>query len=90
MFAMAKKPTSQVPPKSFELAIEELEQILSDMEGDSVGLEESLGKYERGTYLLQWCRDVLGEAEKKIEVLSKGPAGEIVSTPLDEADDPEA
>ena len=87
---MAKKPAPQVAPKSFELAIEELERILSEMEGDGVGLEESLEKYERGTYLLQWCRGVIGEAEKKIEVLSRGPGGEVVSMPLDEEDDPEA
>lgn len=86
---MAKKPTTQAVPKSFETAIAELEQILTDMENDSVGLEESLGKYERGTFLLQWCRGVLGEAEKKIETLSQGPAGELESTPLD-PEDPDA
>ena len=87
---MAKRPAPQVAPKSFELAISELEQILTDMEDEQVGLEESLGKYERGTYLLQWCRGVLGEAERKIEVMSRGPDGQVESTPLDEADDPEA
>jgi len=42
---MARK--TQVPPKSFEEALRELEQILSDIEAGELGLEESLVKYER-------------------------------------------
>ena len=37
---MARK--SQPPPKSFEDALAELEQILSDIEGGEVPLEQSL------------------------------------------------
>lgn len=66
---MAKK--SQPPPKNFEEALQELEQILADIEGGQVGLEESLVKYERGTFLIQHCRGVLSTAEKQIEILSK-------------------
>jgi exodeoxyribonuclease VII small subunit len=89
---MAKKTNAPVPPKTFEAAVAELEQILADMESDSVGLEESLAKYERGTFLLQWCRGLLGDAEKKIEALSQGPGGALESTPIDsdDSDDPEA
>lgn len=81
---MAKKPTAQPTPQSFELAVSELESILSAMEGDEVGLEESLIKYERGTFLLQWCRGVLGEAEKKIQLITQGADGKLATTPLKE------
>jgi exodeoxyribonuclease VII small subunit len=74
---MAKKP--QPPPKSFEDALEELEQILGQIEQGQVGLEESLAKYERGTFLIQHCRGVLQGAEKQIELLSKGPARPTVA-----------
>jgi len=77
---MAKK--NQTPPKTFEEAISELEQVLSDIESGQVGLEESLIKYERGTFLIQYCRGVLAGAEKQIELLSKTPDGEIASQPL--------
>lgn len=77
---MAKK--NQTPPKTFEEAIAELEQILSDIESGQVGLEESLVKYERGTFLIQHCRGVLSGAEKQIELLSKSPEGELASQPL--------
>lgn len=84
---MAKKPTVQSVPQTFELAIAELESILSSMEGDQIGLEESLVKYERGTFLLQWCRGVLGEAEKKIQLISQGAGGNLVAAPLEMQDD---
>ena len=77
---MAKK--QQSPPKSFEEALGELEQILSDIEGGEVGLEESLVKYERGTFLIGHCRGVLNRAEKQIELLSKAPDGELEAQPL--------
>ena len=78
---MARK--TQSPPKSFEEALAELEQILADIEGGQVGLEESLVKYERGTFLIQHCRGVLGSAEKQIELLSKAADGGLGSVPLE-------
>ena len=79
---MGKK--NQTPPKTFEEALRELEQILSEIEGGEVGLEESLAKYERGTFLIQHCRTVLGAAEKQIELLSKAPDGTLQSEPADD------
>jgi exodeoxyribonuclease VII small subunit len=80
---MAK--TKQATPKTFEEAITELETILSEMERGEVPLEESLTRYERGNYLLQYCRQVLGKAEEQIEALTK--ANETAA-PASE-DDPE-
>ena len=77
---MAKK--TQVPPRSFEEALAELEQILAEIEGGALGLEESLVKYERGNFLIHHCRGVLNTAEKQIELLSKSADGGITSTPL--------
>ena len=77
---MAKK--NQVAPKSFEEAIAELERILTEMEGGQVGLEESLAKYERGTFLIRHCRGVLSVAEKQIEILSKSEDGGIQAEPM--------
>jgi len=87
---MPKKPDTS-PPKSFESALAELEKILADIEGGTVGLEESLDKYERGNFLIQHCRGILNGAEKKIELLSKAEDGSLQSQPLevdgDEQDD---
>jgi exodeoxyribonuclease VII small subunit len=75
---------TQTPPKSFEDALQELEQILADMEGGQVGLEESLVKYERGSFLIRHCRTVLSSAEKQIEILNQTPDGSLVSEPIPE------
>jgi len=80
---MSKK-ANQTPPKSFEDALRELEQILSEIESGNVGLEESLAKYERGNFLIHHCRGVLNGAEKQIELLSKAPDGEIKAEPIDD------
>lgn len=78
---MAKK--AQPIPKNFEEALGELEQILSDIESGQTGLEESLVKYERGMFLIQHCRTVLGAAEQQIEILTRKPDGtlQIDATP---------
>ncbi len=75
---------NQIAPKSFEDALAELERILSEIEGGQVGLEESLSKYERGTFLIGHCRSVLSAAEKKIEILSKSEDGTLQAEPSDE------
>ena len=77
---MAKK--TQTPPKNFEDALQELEQILADIEAGELGLEESLVKYERGNFLIHHCRGVLGQAEKQIELLSKSADGGLTTTPM--------
>ena len=80
---MAKR--TQIPPKSFEDALRELEEILGEIENGELGLEESLVKYERGNFLILHCRGVLNTAEKQIELLSRSPDGGLSSEPLPEA-----
>jgi exodeoxyribonuclease VII small subunit len=77
---VAKK--TQTPPKTFEEALAELEQILAEIEGGELGLEESLVKYERGNFLIHHCRGVLNSAEKQIELLTKSTDGGLTATPL--------
>jgi exodeoxyribonuclease VII small subunit len=68
---MAKK--NQAVPKNFEEGMKELETILSDIERGEMGVEESLLRYERGTFLIQHCRAVLNRAQEQIEAVSKTP-----------------
>ena len=75
---MAKK-QQQTAPKTFEEALRELEQILQEIEAGSLGLEESLGKYERGNFLVQHCRGVLNAAEKQIELISGSTDGGVTT-----------
>jgi exodeoxyribonuclease VII small subunit len=69
--------TKQPPPKNYEDAERELHAIVEEIEAGEIGLEDSLAKYERGRYLLQFCRSVLERAEQQIELLGKDGAGQL-------------
>ncbi len=62
--------TAAREPVSFEQAIEELEAVVRDLESNSIGLDQSLARYERGVQLLRDCRTILDAAERKIRLLT--------------------
>lgn len=72
--------TQEIP---FEKAIEKLEKIVADLESGDVSLEEALKKYEEGVKLSQVCQERLSQAEKKIEILSRGLDGSLVRKDFD-------
>lgn len=51
----------------YEEAIDELEAIIERMEKGETGLEESLREYARGDALIRRCREILDDAEQRIE-----------------------
>jgi len=61
----------------FEAALAELEEIVARLEQGELPLEESLRQFERGVALTRLCQKALGDAERKIRVLAKGPDGEL-------------
>jgi exodeoxyribonuclease VII small subunit len=75
LFYMAK-PTDPAPEHTFESALERLESLVSDMEGDRMPLEELIVAYEEGTKLVKICQQKLSDAEKKIEIIQKRATGE--------------
>lgn len=60
---------------SFEQAVERIEHIVQRIESGEAGLEESISQYERGVALLKRCREILEQAEQRIEELS-APKGD--------------
>ncbi len=78
---MAKIPFKTEP--TFESALERLEQIVEEMEGDRLPLEELLGRYEEGTSLVKVCQQRLSAAEKRIELISRNASGEAVLEEFD-------
>lgn len=78
---MAKIPSKTEP--TFESALERLEQIVEEMEGDRLPLEELLGRYEEGTKLVKVCQQRLSAAEKRIELISRNASGEAVLEEFD-------
>ncbi len=54
---------------SFKEAMVELDDIVSLLESNTLELEDSLNRYERGVALLSALQGRLGEAQQKVEVL---------------------
>jgi exodeoxyribonuclease VII small subunit len=55
---------------SFEESLAQLERIVRDLEDGKLGLDESLGRYERGVNLLKRCYAQLRQAEQRILLLT--------------------
>ncbi len=60
---------STTPPLSFEQALAELEQIVTELERGETPLEATIARFERGVELARRCEDRLNEAERKVAVL---------------------
>jgi exodeoxyribonuclease VII small subunit len=75
---MAKLPTEAEQtlmtdePESYELALAELEKLVSAMENAQLPLDELLQSYRRGAQLLQFCRTRLQTVEQQVKLLDRG------------------
>ncbi len=54
---------------TFREAMTELNGIVEALESNTLELEESLKKYERGVALLRYLKTSLADAQQKVEVL---------------------
>lgn len=68
---MAKAPSAK-PPASYESALQELEQLISQLESGQLPLEQLLTAYQRGAELLGFCRSQLEAVDQQIRVLDEG------------------
>ena len=58
------KPSGEI---NFEQAIQELDEIVSNMENNDLKLDSLVGNYQKGIRLLSICRKKLDDAELKIK-----------------------
>ena len=63
----------------FEKAIQRLEKIVDDLEKGEMDIDKSLEIFEEGIKMSRVCSKKLNEAEAKIEKLTKGQKGELVT-----------
>jgi exodeoxyribonuclease VII small subunit len=68
---------------SFEEALEELEEIVSNLEQGSNKLDDAIQSFERGTLLKKHCEAKLKDARDRIEKISVGSDGEAEAEPVD-------
>ncbi len=76
----ATKKTSKEP--RFEEALAGLERIVRELEGGDLPLDDALKLFEEGVRLSRFCSAKLDEAEKKIEILTRGADGEWSAEPF--------
>ena len=77
---MAENTQLDVRKLSFERAMEELESIVTRLEGGKVPLEESVAIYERGESLKRRCEELLRQAEVRVEKITIDANGEVSGT----------
>lgn len=80
-----QKMKSQTPVESlsFELALKELEDIVSRLEQGEVDLEDSIALYERGQALKAHCEAKLKAAEGRLEKIVLSASGPAGTEPMD-------
>jgi exodeoxyribonuclease VII small subunit len=62
---------------SYEEIFEKLEKLIRELESGELPLAESLKKFEDAVAALKKCYEILDSAQKKIEILTKGPLGNV-------------
>lgn len=77
-------PTEEPTGPSFETSLAELQQIVTQLEAGTLGLEQSLCEFERGVKLLRTCYRFLEDTERKIELLvGFNEQGDPITEPFD-------
>ncbi len=66
---------TEISKMTFEAAMADLENVVSQLESGSVPLEESIALYERGAGLRAHCEAKLKAAEEKVAQIVQGPDG---------------
>ena len=54
---------------TFEVALDELETIVTQLERGETPLEDTIARFERGVALARRCEDRLDEADRKVALL---------------------
>lgn len=71
------------PKRTFELAMNELESVVRQLEGGSLTLDQSLAAFEKGISVTRECETLLSEAKTKVEKLIKESNGATRTEPFE-------
>lgn len=72
---------------TFEEALVQLENIVRELEGGKIKLDDAVEAYEKATTLKKFCENKLKAAQLKIEKINISPEGEILTEPLDKVEE---
>ncbi|MBK7025832.1 MAG: exodeoxyribonuclease VII small subunit [Polaromonas sp.] len=59
-------------PANYEAALQELDELVSQLESGQMPLDQLMSGYQRGAALLTFCRDKLAAVEQQISVIENG------------------
>jgi len=68
---------------NFEEALQMLENIVRELEGGRIKLDDAVSSYEKAVALKQLCESKLNAARLKIEKIEISPDGKLNTAPLD-------
>jgi exodeoxyribonuclease VII small subunit len=63
--------------KQFEVALQELEGVVEQLESGDLALEDALAAFEKGIGLVKYCNQKLNEVERKVELLIRDKEGRL-------------
>ena len=69
MVVMPKKSALAESPASFEEAMAELQQLVTQMEAGELALEASIAAYKRGSELVKYCLSQLDKVDSQVKIL---------------------
>jgi exodeoxyribonuclease VII small subunit len=69
---IAESASALPAPASFEEAMAELAQLVTQMEAGQLPLEASVAAYARGSELVKYCAGQLDKVEAQVKVLEGG------------------
>lgn len=72
------------PQRTFEEALERLEEIVDALEQGTVPLDKALDLYQEGATLSKECAERLRAAEQRVKKLSKNADGTFSEASLDD------
>lgn len=72
---------------SFEEALAQLENIVRELEGGKIKLDDAVDAYEKATALKKFCEEKLKTAQLKIEKINVSPENKLSVEPLDKVDE---
>jgi exodeoxyribonuclease VII small subunit len=72
---------SNKPARQFEDELADLEAVVTRIDSGELSLEESITAFERGVALVRSLNKKLDEVDRRVEVLTRGPHGELNISP---------
>jgi exodeoxyribonuclease VII small subunit len=76
-------PEDDISTLTYEVALAELDTLITKLEGGSIPLEEAIGAYERGAVLARHCAELLEHTEQRVNQLVVSMGGGMTERPLE-------